>query len=94
MNFTWDEAKRQSNRVKHGLDFARAPQVFASETFTTPDERFAYDEARFITIGWLDATLVVIAHTEIHNMIRIISMRRATSHERRIYTENTRGNSC
>ena len=57
VNFTWDETKRQTNRHEHGFDFADASQVFEGPTFTFEDDRFAYDEQRFITIGLLRGRL-------------------------------------
>ena len=77
MKFTWDETKRQANLKKHGLDFADAELVFAGYTLTRQDKRFAYDEFRFYTIGLLGVEVMVIAHTETVDEIRIISMRKA-----------------
>lgn len=85
MKFTWDEAKRKSNFVKHGIDFADAKIVFSGATFTFEDDRFGYGEQRFITLGMLYDTVVVIAHTERNDVIRIISMRKATKNEQKIY---------
>ena len=62
VNFEWDETKRQSNLQKHGLDFVEARQVFAGETTTILDDRFAYGEARFVTFGLLNGRVVVVAH--------------------------------
>lgn len=42
MNFTWNDAKRQANLKKHGLDFAETSRVFAGHTLTRPDTRFSY----------------------------------------------------
>ena len=88
MNFTWDEAKRQTNLSKHRLDFAEARWVFAGPTFTRPDTRFDYGEARFSTVGLLGAEVVVIAHTETKDTIHIISMRKAERNERESYFAN------
>ena len=88
MKFTWDEQKRKTNLKKHDLDFAAAPLVFAGPTFTIPDSRFDYGEERFITIGLLDASVIVIAHTETKSHIRIISMRKGTYHENEIFFSN------
>lgn len=85
MKFTWDEAKRRSNLVKHRLDFADAPAVFAGITITFEDDRFDYGEERFITLGMLKGVVVVIAHTERNEAVRIISMRKATKHEQQLY---------
>nr|VFJ61739.1 MAG: hypothetical protein BECKDK2373C_GA0170839_10914 [Candidatus Kentron sp. DK] len=83
MNFTWDEAKRKTNLAKHGFDFADAETVFAGVTYTFNDDRTDYGEERFITLGMLETTVVVIAHTEQDNEIRIISMRKATKREQK-----------
>ena len=85
MKFTWDEAKRKTNLAKHGLDFADAEIVFSGATFTFEDDRFDYGEQRFITIGMLYGRVVVIAHTEHNDVIRVISMRKATKNEQKIY---------
>ncbi len=81
MRFEWDEAKRQSNIQKHGIDFVGIEEVFAGETLTILDDRFDYGEARFISLGLLRGRFVVIAHTETPEVIRIISVRKATRNE-------------
>jgi uncharacterized DUF497 family protein len=88
MNFTWNPEKRFANLKKHRLDFADAEQVFSGYTQTFPDKRFAYDEARHITVGLLDATVVTIAHPETGDNIHVISMRKAERHERELYFAN------
>lgn len=85
MKFAWDEEKRKANRVKHGIDFVDAKAVFAGATFTFEDDRFTYEEQRFITLGMLKGTVVVIVHTERNKVFRIISMRKATRNEQKIY---------
>ena len=85
MHFTWDEAKRKRNLAKHGFDFIDAETVFSGATFTIEDDRFVYGEQRFITLGMLHGVVVVITHTEQDASLRIISMRKATKHEQRIY---------
>ena len=51
MQFEWDEAKRKSNLKTHGLDFADAELVFGGLTASYEDDRFHYDEQRFVTLG-------------------------------------------
>ncbi len=87
MKFEWDEAKRQSDLRKHRLDFFDVETVFADATFTFEDDRFDYTEDRYITLGLLRGMVVVIAHTEQDEVIRAISMRKATNNEQRIYFE-------
>jgi uncharacterized protein len=84
----WDQRKRLANLKKHGFDFADADQVFEGVTFTYEDDRIAYAEQRFVTLGSLDGTLVSIVHEEQADHIHVISMRKATKHEREIYFQN------
>ena len=85
MQFSWDEAKRQVNLRKHGLDFADASAVFEGTTFTFEDDRFDYGEQRYITLGLLHGRVVIIAHMEHHDEIRMISMREGTKREQILY---------
>ena len=85
MRFSWSERKRAINLKEHGLDFVDAPRVFEGLTFTYEDDRFAYGERRFITLGLLAGVPVSIAHTETEDEIRVISFRKATSREARRY---------
>jgi uncharacterized protein len=81
VRYEWDEAKRQSNIQRHGIDFIGIETVFAGETVTILDDRFDYGESRFVTLGMLRGRVVVIAHTETDEVIRIISVRKATKNE-------------
>lgn len=85
MKYTWSPEKQRANLKKHGLDFAEAEQVFSGHTQSFPDNRFAYGQMRYVTVGLLREAVVVIAHTETGNEIRIISMRKAERHERELY---------
>jgi uncharacterized DUF497 family protein len=87
MKFEWAEAKRQFNLRKHRLDFADAKTVFAGAIFTFEDDRFDYSDDRYISLGLLQGTVVAIAHTEQEEVIRVISMRKATHNEQRVYLE-------
>jgi uncharacterized DUF497 family protein len=86
MQFEWDEAKRQINLRRRRLDFAEAEIVFSEATFTFEDDRFEYGEDRYITLGVLRG--VVIAHTERNEVVRVISMRKATKYEQQLYFES------
>jgi uncharacterized DUF497 family protein len=85
MEFEWDEAKRKSNLRNHGIDFVGIEQAFESKTVTMLDDRFDYGEERFVTFGLLDGRVVAIAHTETDEVIRIISVRKATKYEENSY---------
>jgi uncharacterized protein len=84
MRFSWDERKRRLNLKDHGLDFVDAPRVFEGPTFTFEDDRFAYDEQRFMTLGFLGGIVVSIVHTETTSRVHVISFRKATKHEETI----------
>lgn len=64
MRFIWDEAKRGNNLRDHQIDFVDTERVFAGLTSTFEDDRFSFDEQRFVTLGLLDGVPVSIAHTE------------------------------
>ena len=85
MKFTWSETKRAANINAHGIDFLDAGSVFGGVTFTFEDDRFAYGEQRFVTLGRLAGLPVSIVHTENEYEIRIISFRKATKRESQIY---------
>ena len=85
---TWDEPKRRLNLRKHGLDFIDAEEVFDGVTYTYEDDRFSYDERRFVTLGLLRQIVVSIVHTEDRDDIHVISMRKATKREHEIYFES------
>jgi hypothetical protein len=85
MRYEWDEAKRQSNIQKHGIDFIGIEEAFAGKTVTILDDRFDYGESRFVTVGLLGGRVVIIAHTETNEVIRIISVRKATKNEEASY---------
>lgn len=52
------------------------------------DRRFDYGEQRFVTLGMLRETVVVLVHTETRRGIRMISMRKATRNEETLYFES------
>ena len=85
MQFAWSERKRAANVKDHGLDFVDAASVFDGFTFTFEDARFAYGEQRFETLGLLAGVAVSIVHTENDDEIRIISFRKATKREAKLY---------
>lgn len=89
MEFEWDEAKRQSNLAKHGVDFTDAAQVLANARLTLEDTRRDYGEQRYLAFGEMNGLLFVVAFTLRDGAFRIISARRANSRERRFYESQT-----
>ena len=85
IRITWSEAKRRHNLKSHGLDFVDVASVFQGLTYTFEDDRAAYGEQRFITLGLVSGIPVSIAHTETEHEIRVISFRKATTREAAIF---------
>jgi uncharacterized DUF497 family protein len=87
--FEWDPAKAAASLKRHGVSFHEAAAVLADPLSTTfPDEVHSEDEARFLTIGASTrGNILVVAHTERNDTIRIISARRATRQEREFYEQ-------
>lgn len=85
MEFFWSERKRALNLKQHGLDFVDAPAVFGGLTFTFEDDRFSYNEQRFVTLGLLAGVPISIVHTETAHEIHVISFRKATRREAQIF---------
>ena len=88
MNFEWDERKNESNISKHGFDFAEADRIFNLPMLVFYDDRQDYGEDRLVAIGLLDERVVVVVYTEPdQETIRIISLRKALSYERKRYEQ-------
>lgn len=89
MDFQWDSAKARKNLRKHGVTFEEAASIFYDPLAVTGvDPDHSEDEERMVTFGRSPTgQLLVVAHTERDDAIRIISARVATQHERRIYEE-------
>ena len=86
MRLEWDEQKNQANIRKHGMDFADAWEVFTVPMLVAIDEREEYGEERWIGIGLLRTFVVVVVYVErSKDVIRVISLRKALSHERKEY---------
>lgn len=79
MEFEWDLRKSDANLKKHGISFHEASTVFGDPlaiTFNDPDHSIGY--------SGLNQLLIVI-YTKRHGKTRIISARRTTKQERKIY---------
>jgi len=89
VQFEWDPAKARANLKKHRVSFHEAATVLEDPLSTTfPDDTRSEEEARFVTIGASTrGSVLVVAHTERNDTIRIISARRATRREREFYEQ-------
>lgn len=91
MRFEWDEAKNKTNIHKHGLDFVDAQEAFEGPLLVRADIRADYGEDRWQGIGMIRGRVVVVVFAEeAPDLIRIISLRKASSEERRLYEEATK----
>ena len=83
-DFEWDSAKAESNLAKHGISFAEAATVFADPSAIYLEDGSEMD--RMVVIGTsLRERVLFVVHVERGQRERIISARRATASERKIY---------
>jgi uncharacterized protein len=86
MDFAWDPAKATANLAKHGVDFPSAMRVFDDPRMLVEDDPRNYGgETRYRAIGAVDGRILVVCFTIRGQSCRIISARRASRRERRIY---------
>lgn len=87
MKFEWDEAKRESNLKKHGVDFADAVGVFYDDWAMTRHDPDHHNEQRLLTLGtgFNDRVLLVVNVRRDEDVVRIVSARKATKKEKKYY---------
>ena len=88
MQIEFHSIKPDRTLLERGLDFAHADLIFAGIHFTSQDPRVDYAEDRFITVGFLQADLVVMVWTPRGEVRRIISMRKANEREKTFYAQH------
>jgi len=88
-SFKWDPNKALTNLQKHQVSFEEAATIFDDPVFITViDLEHSTDEERYITIGISNhGRLLMVAHTDRENEIRIINARKATRKEAKFYEE-------
>jgi len=88
MNVVWDIKKAGANIRNHGVEFSHAATVLDDPMAVTIEDT-RHTEQRFITIGsdLLGRVLVVVYAYSGEEQIRLISARKATPKERRIYEQ-------
>ncbi|MBD0386712.1 MAG: BrnT family toxin [Nostoc sp. C3-bin3] len=89
MEFEWNLDKAALNLEKHGISFPEAATVFNDPlSVTFPDPDHSIGESRYIIIGVSRfGQLLVVAHTDRGEKVRIISARKATRQEKRFYEQ-------
>jgi hypothetical protein len=92
MRFVWDEKKSRLNLAKHKFSFETAALAFEDPHSITRFDRIKDGEERWQTLGVaVGVAVLLVAHADFEEggeeVIRIISARKATPHERKIYEE-------
>ena len=86
-DFEWDEAKAESNVKKHGVTFEEAATAVIDQNAVFLKDPFD-DEERFRVIGMsVQERILLVVVVERGTRDRIISARRATMSEEKIYDE-------
>lgn len=92
MEFEWDPKKAEKNLHKHKVAFNEAATVFSDKlSITIFDPDHSIDEERYITIGWSNRRrLLIVAHADRGDKMRIISARLLTHKERKTYEKHNK----
>jgi uncharacterized DUF497 family protein len=89
IEFAWDRRKARSNLTRHGVSFEEAQTVFLDESARLIDDPdHSEEEERFVLLGYsFQARCLIVSHCyrESDSMIRLISARRATAQEEKVY---------
>lgn len=86
VEFEWDPAKALANMRKHKVPFLLACEVFGDENrVERPDDSDDEEEERWIVLGRVEERVLTVVYTKRGTRIRLISARRGTRNEDRIY---------
>jgi uncharacterized protein len=90
VEFEWDPGKAAENVRKHKISFSEAVTVFGDHlSITVADPDHSVDERRYITVGLSSrGRLLMVAHGDRGERIRVISARKLTLREKRAYEES------
>ena len=88
MRWTWDPNKSQENLTNHGLTFETAQLVFNDPYYLTREDHYEHEQ-RWQTFGAVGNAVIIVVHTwpQRGQPGRIITARRCSRHERRLYQE-------
>ena len=93
--YTWDPMKAGINLKNHKISFDEAIQIFDGPTLSREQYHQESGEWRELSFGFLgDVIILAVAHMDRDGQTRIISARKATKNERRMfydYIEKTLG---
>jgi len=90
MRFEWDGQKSLANREKHGIDFETAKSLWLDDKRVEIEMTFP-DELRWALIAKLQGKTWTAIYAMRNETIRLISVRRSTAKEVRLYEEKTAG---
>jgi uncharacterized DUF497 family protein len=91
VRFEWDENKRRANLAKHGIDFLEAAEMFQGPMLLATENREDYGEDRLIGVGLSKGRVLVVVFAEPQpDIIRVISLRKATKNEQAQFEERTK----
>jgi uncharacterized DUF497 family protein len=88
MRIEFDRVKDRANLAKHGVPLSVAADLGWDAALVWVDERFPYGELRMIALAPGTGVLYYVAFEERGDVLRIISLRRATRREVKHYVEN------
>ena len=94
IEFSWDARKARDNLRKHKVSFEEASTVFYDESaieFFDPEH--STDEERFLMLGLSGRLRIMVVHYCLRkegSEIRIISARKATKKEEKVYIQGKR----
>ena len=84
--FEWDDGKARTNRLKHSIAFQAARCVFDDPFAVLSEDDSKVDgEDRYQATGAVAGFVITVSYTMRGERIRIISARKANSHEQRDY---------
>ena len=85
MDIEFDSGKDEINRLKHGVSLALGAEVLMNLVGQIDDDRQDYGEARFNAFGLVNGRLFVCTYTMRSQTYRLISVRKASKQEQRIW---------
>ncbi len=94
LDFEWDPQKNRRNLKDHKISFEIAKLAFDDPNHLTKFDRCKDGEERWHTLGYIGPVLIIVVHTyrmtSNKEIVRLISARKATAHEKNLYRTGTR----
>ena len=86
MEFEFDQAKSEANRLKHGIDFVQAQELW-KDLYALQIQAKSDTEPRFALIASMQGKVWSVFFSDRNSKIRIISARRSRTNEEDLYHE-------